>query len=594
MTPTTSRIHSWFIKTSIPDKYGLCVAVLIAIWLAYWFGRRCGHWVMRVRQVVSWRRLLQSPTPHILRWLDVSSWLQFAAIAIISSANMVAITLWTHSFVEVQKRAGSLAIIHLLALCTGFTFSLPADICHIERQTLAWLHRWFGRICVLYSLLHGSVIVSVARKSARTSASFVVPLLAACSLLFILPLMHAAFLRRHLQLVLKGHYMLAAIAVVALFYHLLDQGSVYRWVLLGGFCLWLTLSGAAFIKTMWRQKSWRGASQDAVARLSNGLLWLDISVPANWEMCPGQYVQLWLPRSKLPIFVQLPLFYVAYWENTNLHESSLTARLAQDALNSPRSSMNFQVYVLGPFGRPDRLDEYGTVLFVVEDIGLFRALSYIRDLVLGSRERKNTIRKLEVLWQVEQDERSNLANQDWVRGRIQHILNLDHRDRGGFDILNFRIYCLGPRPKDASLFPNSTRIQYYFKPIRPREELTRYMEDQYGKMVVAVCAGPFIRETIVKTVRPRTSEDLRLVDLYLEPSFEWLGDRDKVMNTSAEAPVWSGRTTTHDGDRDEISDCASVLSESTLTPERPESNDEKWRKQKIAEGAPMRSRYIKA
>jgi hypothetical protein len=35
-----------------------------------------------------------------------------------------------------------------------------------------------------------------------------------------------------------------------------------------------------------------------------------------------------------------------------------------------------------------------------------------------------------------------------------------------------------------SLYPNSTRIQYYFEPIRPREELTSYMENQSGKMVV--------------------------------------------------------------------------------------------------------------
>jgi hypothetical protein len=341
--------------------------------------------------------------------------------------------------------------------------------------------------------------------------------------------------------------MLSAIAMAALIYHLIDRVSVYRWVLLGGFSLWLALSGGVFIKAMWSQRSWRSARQDAVARSFNGLLWLDISVPAHWEIRPGQYVQLWLPSSKMPFFLQLPLFYVAYWENTDFDESNmggrdaneevhavrtlhlvtrprpgLTARIAQDTLNSGQSTINFPVHVLGPFGRPDRFDEYGTVLFVVEDIGLFRTLSYIRQLVLGSRERKNKIRKLEVLWQVDQDERSNLgknvyrffgkpmcvftnlattADQDWVCDRIQHILTLDHRDRGGFDvwlrsqallismltivqILNFRIFCLGPRPSDTSLYPNSTRIQYYFEPIRPREELTRYMEHQCGKMVV--------------------------------------------------------------------------------------------------------------
>jgi hypothetical protein len=137
-----------------------------------------------------------------------------------------------------------------------------------------------------------------------------------------------------------------------------------------------------------------------------------------------------------------------------------------------------------------------------------------------------------------------------------------------------------------------------------------------------VCAGPVIRGTVVKTVQPRTSEDLRLVSLYLEPSSEWL---DKPF---ADAPVRSGQTTIQDGhrmssdcavvsestlapeipvskeanwrkqkaagnvgDHDGRSDCASVLSGSTLT---PESNDEKWRKQKIAEGGPKGLRYTKS
>jgi hypothetical protein len=249
--------------------------------------------------------------------------------------------------------------------------------------------------------------------------------------------------------------MLAAIAMITLTYHLVDRVSVYRWVLLGGVCLWLSLSGAVFIKTMWSQRLWRCARHNAVARSCNGVLWLDISVPAHWEIRPGQYVQLWLPRSKMPSFVQLPLFYVVYWENTKLNESSikgrdssgkvqtvrtlhlvtrprpgLTARLAQDIyfaqneLKPPQSSISFPVHVLGSFGRPDRFDEYGTVLFVVEDIGLFRALSYIRQLVLGSRERKNKIRKLEVLWQVDQDERSNLGKHVYQFSVTPHVFLL--------------------------------------------------------------------------------------------------------------------------------------------------------------------------
>ncbi|KAJ5365299.1 hypothetical protein N7517_008185 [Penicillium concentricum] len=34
---------------------------------------------------------------------------------------------------------------------------------HVDRHMLAWFYRWVGRICVLHSLLHCSLLVSVAR-----------------------------------------------------------------------------------------------------------------------------------------------------------------------------------------------------------------------------------------------------------------------------------------------------------------------------------------------------------------------------------------------------------------------------------------------
>jgi hypothetical protein len=181
MPPITSKIHSWFTNISIPDKYGLCLAALLLVWLVYWLGRRYSCWVLRVHRVVSWRRLLQSPVPLILRWFDISSWLQLSVITVLISANIVVVSLSANSFAEVQKRAGSLAVIHLLTLCSGFTFSLPSDICNMDRNTLGWLHRWFGRTCVLHCLIHGSVVVNIARKSAITAASYVVPLIVSVS-----------------------------------------------------------------------------------------------------------------------------------------------------------------------------------------------------------------------------------------------------------------------------------------------------------------------------------------------------------------------------------------------------------------------------
>ena len=73
----------------------------------------------------------------------------------------------------------------------------------------------------------------------------------------------------------------------------------------------------------------------------------------------------------------------------------LTRKLYYDALEFPSRQ---PVIVLGPYGHPLNFYRFGTILFVVEDIGFFRALSYIEMLVQASYKREVMVRKLEVLW----------------------------------------------------------------------------------------------------------------------------------------------------------------------------------------------------
>lgn len=43
---------------------------------------------------------------------------------------------------------------------------------------------------------------------------------------------------------------------------------------------------------------------------------MDVTVSSTWDVEPGQYVYLWLPRAGLRIASQLPLFYVSSWDDT--------------------------------------------------------------------------------------------------------------------------------------------------------------------------------------------------------------------------------------------------------------------------------------
>jgi hypothetical protein len=59
------------------------------------------------------------------------------------------------------------------------------------------------------------------------------------------------------------------------------------------------------------------------------------------------------------------------------------------------------VVVFGPYGRALELSCYGTIIFALEDIGVFRALPYIEMLLHASCERKAMVRRVEVLWKRE-------------------------------------------------------------------------------------------------------------------------------------------------------------------------------------------------
>jgi hypothetical protein len=214
-----------------------------------------------------------------------------------------------------------------------------------------------------------------------------------------------------------------------------------------------------------------------------------------------------MPRSGIQTCLHLPIFYVTSIEDTELQNSvqknkdldtnsrgiyttdseadgrrklgvnrvrtlhivtrpraGLTGKLTQDALYEQDSSIKVPVYVMGPYGHPHCFDKYGTILFIVEDIGLFRVLPFIQNLVQGSRGRKNTVRKLEVLWQVKITDfgvfspsicwlmvrnpaPTNIScvadHPRWVKDQLQKILDLDRRDnfqsrdapdRHGFDV----------------------------------------------------------------------------------------------------------------------------------------------------------------
>ncbi|KAJ6038448.1 hypothetical protein N7460_008219 [Penicillium canescens] len=430
-----------------------------------------------------------------------------------------------------------MAVINIVPLCTGISFGFSADLLHVDRQMLAWFHRWVGRICVLLSVLHCSLLVTVTRTMNLANPRHIVPIAAGCALVLVIPVTCAPVQRRHPQFAMKCHYLLAATAIGALIYHLVEQQTLYRWYLVGAICLWVFISVVVCIMAAWDQKPWKSSRNEVVMNSVSHFLWLDIELPLNRAIRPGQYVQLWMPRAGFRAFFQLPRFYIAFWEDgptqrlvRMVAESrpGLARKLYHEALRSPAKQ---SAIILGPYGHPLDFYRFGTILFVVEDIGFFRALSYIEMLVEASRKREVMVRKLEVLWkrQVGKDE-----NPQWVNKWMQDLFNRDWRS---FKILRFSIYC--PRtqssPQENLSYEHNAMLCYFFGSIKIEEEVARHLNNRCGAMAVAVCAGPSISGAVTKAVQPHAGRNLQLT--VLDPDMSPAPDGDEDFSGSVKSAV---------------------------------------------------------
>ncbi|KAI3038219.1 hypothetical protein CBS147353_11911 [Aspergillus niger] len=160
---------------------------------------------------------------------------------------------------------------------------------------------------------------------------------------------------------------------------------------------------------------------------------MDITVSPHWHIRPGQYVYLWLPHAGFRSCFQLQPFYIAYWDDpprprilyvlTRPRASRLSTRLyPREWLHQRRQP----ALLLGPYGPSIDFSLFGTIVFIVEDIGMLRVLPYIRMLVQASEQRRAMVRKLKIVWQMQDVDR-----QYWLGDWMQDLLDLD---RGGFKV----------------------------------------------------------------------------------------------------------------------------------------------------------------
>ncbi|KAI2948620.1 hypothetical protein CBS147323_11047 [Aspergillus niger] len=387
--------------------------------------------------------------------IDISTAFEVILVGVLLGANIVLLLVSAHGWADVQQRAAKLAVLNLLPLGTGLTFG-SRPIC---------------------------------------SESAALPLrgcIAAAAILVMIPVTLHAVVRRHCQVAMKIHYLLAVTAMVALAYHTWDQGSESRWQLVGAGALWIVLSAVAVSHAVFVQQRWSAGRPAVSIRPFHELLRMDITVSPHWHIRPGQYVYLWLPHAGFRSCSQLQPFYVAYWDDapgprilyvlTRPRASSLSTRLyLREWLHQRRQP----ALLLGPYGRSIDFSLFGTIVFIVEDVGMLRVLPYIRMLVQASEQRQ-----------------------------AMDLLDLD---RGEFKILDFHLYYL---TKTTSVDPGDAfgeRIKLCQGPLMAGEIVQGHLSKRHGKLAVGVCARQSIRQQVQDVVQPRTGPDIKLFDLDFRP-----------------------------------------------------------------------------
>ena len=182
-----SRLYQWCLKLPIAQIYAVVAALLLTGWLLCIIAKCMSTWAWNNRRVVgrsvsshvpnSWNHVRYFTLPRLFQCIDICTRAQALGIAVLMSANLVALLIETPSWTTTQQRAGSLAVIHLIPLCTGVNFGFPADLLHLDRSVMAWFHRWVGRICVFHAVLHSVLVLSTSKNINIANMHNMIPVL---------------------------------------------------------------------------------------------------------------------------------------------------------------------------------------------------------------------------------------------------------------------------------------------------------------------------------------------------------------------------------------------------------------------------------
>ncbi|KFX89172.1 hypothetical protein V490_07191 [Pseudogymnoascus sp. VKM F-3557] len=442
---------------------------------------------------------------------------------------------------EMRHRSGVLAVVNMIPLFVMSTRNNP--LIHwldISFDTFNLLHRWFGRIVVIETLIHSFAwIVSTVDKKgwAAVAASFknsdqmMFGLIGTVAMVAI-TIQSLSFVRHAFYETFKYlHIMLAILVVVGIWYHLKLAGLPQTKFLIGAMVIWGLERAVRVLIIMYRNMG-RGGTKALLEALPGNAVRVTLDVARPWTFTPGQHAYLYMPS--IGAFTSHP-FSVAWSQEeedpmagdglavgrqdvlairkTTMSfviraRTGFTNSLLQKAEAAPEGKMFTKCFVEGPYGGAHLMRSYGTVVLFAGGIGITHQVPHVRDLVTGYANGTVAARKVLLVWIIQSPE-----HLEWIRPWMTEILAMDKRR----DILRIMLFISRPRSTKEIHSPSAT-VQMF--PGRPNIEtlLDMEVENQIGAMGVSVCGSGSLSDDVRSAARSRQHKSN--ID-FVEEAFTW-------------------------------------------------------------------------
>ncbi|KAJ5875189.1 uncharacterized protein N7473_012536 [Penicillium subrubescens] len=490
------------------------------------------------------------------------------------TVNSILVLFRGTSIENVARRAGSLSLINMVLLLGAGHLSYAADLLGVSLARYRKMHRAAGWMTIGLAVLHvGAIGFDLKSSSTQLSTRGIFTIIAVASL-GALTLMSLPFARNiSYEFFLRSHQGLTIVAVYGLWRHI-PKRELLPWLyLIIGISAFAATSGLFFAGLLYRNGIFSGNRCPRAILSRHGHKSIETSttpfkvrllLPRPINVKAGQYINLWLPAVSFWSWTQTHPFTVISWsqEKQSVLEllvqprKGLTGTIGRQLRTIGSEGYSSMALYSGPHSLSERVNDYQYVLLVSSDSRLSAVLPYARKLIQGYKTCTLRVRRVHLVWQVENrgrslksvEEEQNPTNKVEIAVIAQeHINNLLKEDipNNGYvrkslhkpkesnltseQILSVSIY-MGKNPSllEKLSFRNHKRACFYegapdYEDIviselsekNPTQEPS--LQIDRGEMLLLTSASGDIRDRLQEIVRRHLDQRLNLINLEYQP-----------------------------------------------------------------------------